>query len=93
MTMPDLTTLRSDIDQLNRELERLLIKRFALVKQVAAHKARTQQPVCDPQREAAILAQLGQRTPELQPALQAIFQTIMAQSRTLEQTLLTKEEL
>ncbi|WP_276753750.1 chorismate mutase [Limosilactobacillus ingluviei] len=91
--MPDLTTLRSDIDQLNRELERLLIKRFALVKQVAAHKARTQQPVCDPQREAAILAQLGQRTPELQPALQAIFQTIMAQSRTLEQTLLTKEEL
>lgn len=91
--MPDLTTLRSDIDQLNRELERLLIKRFALVKQVAAHKARTQQPVCDPQREAAILAQLGQRTPELQPALQAIFQTIMAQSRTLEQTLLTKEEI
>ena len=91
--MPDLTTLRSDIDQLNRELERLLIKRFALVKQVAAHKARTQQPVCDPQREAAILAQLGQRTPELQPALQAIFQTIMAQSRTLEQTLLAKEEL
>lgn len=91
--MPDLTTLRSDIDQLNRELERLLIKRFALVKQVAAHKARTQQPVCDPQREAAILAQLGQNTPELQPALQAIFQTIMAQSRTLEQTLLTKEEL
>lgn len=91
--MPDLTTLRQDIDQLNRELERLLIKRFALVKQVAAHKARTQQPVCDPQREAAILAQLGQRTPELQPALQAIFQTIMAQSRTLEQTLLTKEEL
>lgn len=90
--MPDLTTLRQDIDQLNRELERLLIKRFALVKQVAAHKARTQQPVCDPQREAAILAQLGQSTPELQSALQAIFQTIMAQSRTLEQTLLTKEE-
>ena len=90
--MPDLTTLRQDIDQLNRELEYLLIKRFALVKQVAAHKARTQQPVCDPQREAAILAQLGQSTPELQPALQAIFQTIMTQSRTLEQTLLTKEE-
>ena len=90
--MPDLTTLRQDIDQLNRELEHLLIKRFALVKQVAAHKARTQQPVCDPQREAAILAQLGQSTPESQPALQAIFQTIMAQSRTLEQTLLTKEE-
>lgn len=82
--MADLNQLRHEIDTINQQLEQLLIQRFNLVTEVGNLKQATQLPVCDPQREAEILAQVGQADPSLKEPLQQVFKTIMAQSRALE---------
>lgn len=83
--MADLNQLRHEIDAINQQLEKLLIQRFNLVTEVGNLKQAAQLPVCDPKREAEILAQVGQADTSLKEPLQQVFKTIMAQSRALEQ--------
>jgi isochorismate pyruvate lyase len=50
----DLATLRAEIDAVDADIVRLLARRYAAVRQIAAFKAKTGQPVVVPGRIAEV---------------------------------------
>lgn len=90
--MKDLTEIRGELDQVDREIVALFEKRMALAAQVAQHKMNAGLPVLDRSREDAVLQS---RTNMLQDArlaedVRELFECLMAQSRR-EQERLMKE--
>lgn len=85
--MADLSKLREQIDQADRDLVKALVKRYDLVMEVGRVKRASGQAVFDPKREEQVLdkiTNLAQR-PEYEAALRAVYQEIMDQAKRLEE--------
>ncbi len=84
--MDELTQLRLSIDQVDHELVRLFKQRMFLSAQVGKYKAQQGLPIHVPQREKEKLEALRCRvTPELEPYLDSLYETIFALSRQYQE--------
>ncbi len=82
----ELEELRSQIDQIDGEIVRLFKQRMWISQQIGGYKKSHDLPVFVPEREAEKLEALGNRvTPQLQPYLQALYETIFALSRKYQE--------
>ncbi len=78
----DLTSLREQIDAVDRELTALFLRRMALSDKIAAVKAAEGLPILQPERERQVLGAVCGQTPEaLRPAVARLYGTIFALSR------------
>lgn len=86
METPKLNALRDQINDIDEKMLQLLEQRFAIVKEVGMVKQAANLPVKDEAREQAVLNRLKAKVDDeaLQPAIQAIFQTIMDEAKKLE---------
>lgn len=86
MTRSELEDLRIGIDDINRRLVELLHERGRLCRAIGAWKQRHGVPAADPDREAAMRAELLRELPAdgyERPQLDAILQAVFAASRSL----------
>lgn len=78
----NLTTLREEMDAVDRELVALFLRRMELSERIAAVKAAEGLSVCQPKRERQVLAAVGEAAPpELRPYVTQLYETILALSR------------
>ena len=92
--MSELQILREGIDQIDRELTRLLEQRLSLTAQVGAYKQEHGLPVLDAERERQVLASkkaLVQKE-ENWPTVKSFFEAVMALSRKQQRGILEEEE-
>jgi chorismate mutase len=77
---------RTEIDEIDRELLRLLNRRARLAIKLGALKTKAGLPCCDPERERAVLGRLKQANPGPldQDAVTKLFRRIIRESRRLE---------
>ena len=87
----DLTTLRQEIDAIDRELVDLFCRRMDVTKRVGEYKQTHGIPVLDQERERQVLQNKGELSgDELRPAVITLYQTIMALSRRQQRDLMGK---
>lgn len=86
METPQLNALRDQINDIDEKILQLIEQRFAIVKEVGKVKQAANLPIKDAAREQAVLNRLKAKVDDeaLQPAIQAIFQTIMDEAKKLE---------
>ena len=84
--MDELNEARAAIDAVDAEICALYERRMALAGQVAVYKAAHGLPVLQPEREQAVLKQVGERIgdPALRPGAARVFETLMAVSRAYQ---------
>ena len=89
MTM-DLQQLRMAIDEIDGDLVALIERRMELARQVADYKRQNHLPILDAGREQVVVERAESRTgdPALRPAVRRIVESLMAESRLLQQDLL-----
>jgi chorismate mutase-like protein len=77
---------RTEIDEIDRELLRLLNRRARLAMKVGALKNAAGLPCCDPERERVVLNQLQQANPGplAHHAVTKVFRRIIRESRQIE---------
>ena len=82
----DIEYWRTEIDEIDRELLRLLNRRARLAMKVGALKRAAGLPYCDPDRERVILRTLQQANggPLAQHAIVKVFRRIIRESRQAE---------
>ena len=84
----DLTTLRQEIDDIDRQLVELFRQRMDVTRRVGEYKRERGIPVLDQARERQVLQNKGELAgAELRPAVITLFQTIMALSRRQQRDL------
>ncbi|MBA3357642.1 MAG: chorismate mutase [Pyrinomonadaceae bacterium] len=85
---------RTEIDELDRELLRLVNRRARLAMKVGALKRAAGLPCCDPERERAVLRDLQNANagPLNGRAVNKIFRRIIRESRDMETKMLVGEE-
>lgn len=84
---------RTEIDEIDRELLRLLNRRARLAMKVGVLKTAAGLPCCDPERERRVLNRLQQANPGPldQDAVTKLFRRIIRESRRME-TLVPSED-
>jgi chorismate mutase len=77
---------RSEIDEIDRELLRLLNRRARLAMKVGALKSEAGLPCCDPERERLVLGRVQQANPGPldHGAVAKVFRRIIRESRRVE---------
>lgn len=80
--MSDMHTYRTRINEIDTTLMRLLEERFAISEAVGQFKKTHDLPVFDAAREALILAKADSHG----PAVRAVYEALLAQSRALQET-------
>ncbi len=87
--IPDLATIRTRIDAIDRDLVQLLNDRAELARQVGRAKAATGAPIFVPHREQEVFARLDElnRGPLPSASLRAIWREVMSASFALERPL------
>ncbi|MCI1985606.1 MAG: chorismate mutase [Lactobacillus sp.] len=82
-----LTIVREEVTAIDHQLVTLLEQRFSAVATIGALKVDRSQPVRDLDRETAVLRDVAAQLekPALAPYCQAIFETIMQESRRLQE--------
>lgn len=80
----DLAGYRGEIDKIDEEIVDLLVKRLRIGGKIGALKAATGAKIRDKERESEVLRTRGDMAPEYRAAIQAVFETIMAQTREVE---------
>jgi chorismate mutase-like protein len=77
---------RSEIDEIDKELLRLLNRRARLAMRVGALKQEAGVPCCDPEREHEVLTRLQQSNsgPLNSSAVSKVFRRIITESRRIE---------
>ena len=80
----DITEYRNKIDEIDEEIVKLLSERLQIGGKIGTLKALKGQKIRDQQREAEVLRSRGDLAPEYRDAIEAIFDTIMAQTREVE---------
>ncbi len=84
----ELSELRIRIDEVDRELVRLLERRMDVSRDIAACKAERGTPVYDPAREAEKLAAVrAMCRPDTAAGISDVFRAIMAASRSYQSEL------
>lgn len=88
-TTPTVSTLRTQIDRLDREICQLINKRAALALKIGKLKDSDGQTVYDPGREDDVLAKVvdANRGPLEDRAVRAVFRELISGSRALEKVL------
>ena len=81
----DLAGYRGEIDKIDGEIVALLAKRLQIGSKIGALKAAAGTAIRDEAREAEVLRSRGDMAPEYRAAVEAVFRTIMAQTRQVEQ--------
>ncbi len=78
--------LRSRVDEVDRELIRILNERARIVQEIMAIKAETGKPVFDPKREEEILRRVVEENegPIYDSSMREIFELILHRIRDLE---------
>ena len=78
--------LRSRVDEVDRELMRILNERARIVQEIVAIKAETGKPVFDPKREEEILRRVVEENegPIYDSSMREIFELILHRIRDLE---------
>lgn len=92
--MRDLQQCRAEIDRLDRQIVALFEERMAVCREVGAYKVAHHLPVLDEKRERQVLkakAELLQDA-DLRPQVIALFETIMAGSRSLQRRMVTETD-
>ena len=82
--MEKIVCLRTQIDQVNKELITLLIQRQQISKEIGIEKRRLQIPVFDPSREVDILSNIQKTNPQEYTYLKPIFEQILIQNRLIQ---------
>ena len=80
--MDDLTTLRTQIDEIDQSLMELLNKRFDLSVRVGEVKKQTKTVVQQVNREQAILKKANNKTHK--QSIQSVYMTIFEESKALQ---------
>ncbi len=76
---------RAVINEVDRELSRLFIRRFQAVKGIVEYKMEQGMPVLDRSREAQLIAQREAELPEeLQPYFRSWYESLLASSRQFQ---------
>jgi chorismate mutase-like protein len=93
-TIMNIEYWRTEIDELDRELLRLLNRRARLAMKVGALKRSAGLPCCDPERERAVLRDLQKANagPLEARAITKVFRRIIRESRDMEAKMLLGEE-
>lgn len=78
---------RVKIDQLDREIVKLLEERFDVVEQIVQIKAENQLPILDASREVQVLDKIAGyvENPAYQETLVAIYQSMLVSSKEYQQ--------
>ena len=76
-----LEALRLQLDDVDRQLVGLLVRRQELSRDIGAYKAAHGLPVRDPEREAQVLRSRGDLAPEHRAEVERLYETLMALSR------------
>jgi monofunctional chorismate mutase len=78
--------LRSQVDEVDRELIRILNERARIVQEIVAIKAEAGKPLFDPRREEEILQKVAQENegPIYDSSMREIFELILHRIRDLE---------
>ena len=86
---------RTEIDEIDRELLRLLNRRARLAMKVGTLKQNAGLPCCDTERERDVLTRLQQANggPLDSRAIGKVFRRVIRESRNLEARMLTDREL
>jgi chorismate mutase/prephenate dehydratase len=86
----DLTELRREIDEIDKELTELLEKRMAVAEKVALYKLRSGKPVLDSGREKEVLekASGAVQSERYKPYILDILSAVMAESRSMQEMLM-----
>ncbi len=89
----DITDWRKKIDEVDRELVRLLNERARVVLEIARIKKQGGLAILDPRREREVFQNIvdANQGPLESAAVQRMFQQIIEESRGLEQDLLEKK--
>jgi len=86
----DITELRKEIDRIDDQLVRLFVERMQVSEQVAQYKKERNLPIFVPQREEEKLRDVAQKAgPEMADYTQALYRTIMEQSRNHQEKMNT----
>lgn len=89
-----LQELRAQIDEIDRSLVSLFVRRMALSEQVAAFKKAHALPVLDTQREQEKLQSVASQAPEeMEPFIRSFYDRIMELSRQRQFALLDGDEV
>ncbi len=80
----NLEDIRKDIDQIDKQLVELILKRMDCSRRVAQYKKDNDLPVLDASREAAILDKVAEMGGEHGDAMRMIYSAIMEQSKALQ---------
>jgi|SRR5256885_3787247 chorismate mutase-like protein len=90
----DIEYWRTEIDEIDRELLRLLNRRARLAMKVGALKKAARLPYCDPDRERVVLSSLRQANtgPLDSRAVTKLFRRIIGESRRVETRVLEPVE-
>ena len=88
--MKELSELRLELDQLDRELVALFERRMTVSREVARYKLDHGLPVLDASREAQVIASREAMLSDasFSPALRALFDTILSLSRQEQEAIL-----
>jgi len=90
----DIEYWRTEIDEIDRELLRLLNRRARLAMKVGALKKAARLPFCDPDRERVVISSLRQANtgPLDSRAVTKLFRRIIGESRRVETRVLEPVE-
>ncbi len=90
--MKTLAECRAAIDAIDREIVRLFEARMAISRDVAAYKIENGLPVLDERREALVIEarRAMLEDPALAKSVTALFECIMAQSRSVQSAMVAK---
>ena len=90
----NLEQIRTRIDQLDREIARLLTERMEITNEVAAYKKANNLPIYHPEREQQVIDKVCALTEEVyRPALQQIYHCIMDESKKNQQRFFEAQEI
>ena len=88
----DLSELRVEIDQIDRQVVDLLRQRMMVANEVAEYKRERDLPVLDSGRERALLAKVtGQAGEEFASGVRAVYQSILSASRSYQNVQLGRD--
>ena len=82
--MEAIKSLRTEINGVNNEIIRLLIKRNNISKQIGNEKRALGLPVYDPTRETSIYESIKKNHPENYKYISSVFEEIIKQSRIIQ---------
>ena len=86
----EITSLRNEIDSLDKEITALLIKRMGVSAQVAQYKIENDLPVLDKSREEALLNKIASLSGDMAEYTLQVYREILRQSKEYQKKLMSE---